>query len=140
MAKEKTIDQKRRECQFAFLHSSLKNIRETMEKRGYDEHEINKQLHHAHKHLKAGFKDGLSVADLYPKECAPAMEWVSVEDDLPPFGEEVLVHRIYNGDPTNDDYYIGWRSNDERGIKDKHLFDVLASGVEITHWMRIPKV
>lgn len=66
-------------------------------------------------------------------------DWISVDEELPPFGEEVLVRDIKaRGVWCNP--WICYRSDDEayKHITDKHKFVTTHLG-EITHWQHIEK-
>lgn len=67
-------------------------------------------------------------------------DWISVEEELPPYDEEVLVCDI-NATENWDEPWICYRSKDEcyRRIMDKHEFVTVRLG-EITHWRRIEKL
>lgn len=61
-------------------------------------------------------------------------DWVSVEDGLPPYEEDVLV---CNEDEPSD-IWFGHRTPDRRVIVDEHEF---AKGYgTITHWRKIDKL
>lgn len=59
-------------------------------------------------------------------------QWISVDEALPEFEEDVLVT---NGD---NDYFITWRSEDSVDI-DEHGF-VNYNVFKITNWMPIPEL
>lgn len=67
-------------------------------------------------------------------------DWVSVEDGLPPYEEEVLVRDI-NAKGNWSKPWICYRSKNEcyRHITDKHKFVTTRLG-EITHWRPIEKL
>lgn len=67
-------------------------------------------------------------------------DWVSVEDELPPCEEEVLVRDI-NARGGWSKPWICYRSKNEsyRHITDKHKFVTTRLG-EITHWRPIEKL
>ena len=61
-------------------------------------------------------------------------DWVSVEDGLPPYDEEVLV--CDEKEPS--DMWFGHRTSDRRVVVDEHEF---AKGYgTITHWHKIDKL
>ena len=61
-------------------------------------------------------------------------DWVSVEDELPPYEEDVLV--CNEKEPS--DMWFGHRTSDRRVIVDEHEF---AKGYgTITHWRKIDKL
>lgn len=61
-------------------------------------------------------------------------DWVSVEDELPPYEEDVLV--CNEKEPS--DMWFGHRTSDRRVIVDEHEF---AKGYKtITHWRKIDKL
>ena len=67
-------------------------------------------------------------------------DWVSVEDELPPCEEEVLVRDI-NAKGAWSKPWICYRSKNEcyRHITDKHKFVTTRLG-EITHWRPIKEL
>ena len=61
-------------------------------------------------------------------------DWVSVEEELPPYDEEVLV--CNENEPS--DMWFGHRTSDRRVVVDEHEF---AKGYgTITHWRKIDKL
>lgn len=66
-------------------------------------------------------------------------DWISVDEKLPPYGEEVLVRDI-NAKGAWANPWICYRSKDEcyRHITDKNKFVTTRLG-EITHWQHIEK-
>ena len=61
-------------------------------------------------------------------------DWVSVEDGLPPYEDDVLV--CNEKEPS--DMWFGHRTSDRRVIVDEHEF---AKGYEtITHWRKIDEL
>lgn len=61
-------------------------------------------------------------------------DWVSVEDELPEYGENVLV--CNEKEPS--DMWFGHRTSDRRVVVDEHEF---AKGYgTITHWHKIDKL
>mgnify|MGYP002765431165 CR=1 FL=1 len=67
-------------------------------------------------------------------------DWISVDEELPPFGEEVLVRDMNAKCKSWSKPWICYRSKDEcyRHITDKHKFVTTYVG-EITHWKHIEK-
>ena len=84
-------------------------------------------LEHLQNELKLAL-NGLSKSD-----------WISVDEELPPYGEEVLVREI-NAKGVWRKPWICYRSKDEcyKHIADKHKFVTTRMG-EITHWQHIEK-
>ena len=66
-------------------------------------------------------------------------DWISVDEELPPYGEKVLVRDI-NAKGAWANPWICYRSKDEcyRHITDKNKFVTTRLG-EITHWQHIEK-
>lgn len=61
-------------------------------------------------------------------------DWVSVEEELPPYEEDVLV--CNENEPS--DMWFGHRTSDRRVVVDEHEF---AKGYgTITHWHKIDKL
>jgi hypothetical protein len=61
-------------------------------------------------------------------------DWVSVEEELPPYEEDVLV--CNENEPS--DIWFGHRTSDRRVVVDEHEF---AKGYgTITHWRKIDKL
>lgn len=61
-------------------------------------------------------------------------DWVSVEDGLPPYEEDVLV--CNEKEPS--DMWFGHRTSDRRVVVDEHEF---AKGYgTITHWHKVDKL
>lgn len=66
-------------------------------------------------------------------------DWISVDEELPPYDEEVLVRDI-NAKGAWSKPWICYRSKEEcyKNITDKHKF-VTTRLDEITHWQHIEK-
>lgn len=62
--------------------------------------------------------------------------WISVEDELPPFEEEVIVYAICDIGPIQ---FFCHRSNNPNVVTDKYGFCVYNND-KITYWMPIPKL
>lgn len=91
--------------------------------------------------LHAAFVRGANWADKHPKD-----PWISVNDKLPPFGEEVYVYSIFYS------RFGEWKTKryknhvDEYGYKtqeDEYGFDTrkapyYSPNMQITHWRPIP--
>lgn len=67
-------------------------------------------------------------------------DWISVEEELPPFNEEVLVRDMNAKSEPWSKPWICYRSEDEafKYITDKHKF-VTTRFDSITHWKHIEK-
>jgi len=69
--------------------------------------------------------------------------WVSVEDELPPFEEDVIVHydngRSMYGEIFKHGEMFSHRTEDTYAVKDKYNFCIYCDE-KITHWMPIPKL
>lgn len=63
--------------------------------------------------------------------------WISVEDELPPFEEVVIVHYDNGGHMYGE--MFSHRTEDDYIIKDKYDFFIYFHE-KITHWMTIPKL
>lgn len=63
--------------------------------------------------------------------------WISVEDELPPFDEVVIVHCDDTLNPN--DMMLTHRTNDNDIIIDENNFCTYNEEI-ITHWMPIPKL
>lgn len=68
-------------------------------------------------------------------------QWISVEDELPPYDKDVFVRyeMLYPKLPPDVGYCVRWRTMDETVRKDKNQFSILGD-MEITHWMPIPSL
>lgn len=62
--------------------------------------------------------------------------WISVEEQLPPFNESVIVH--YDNDDMGGEMF-SIRTEDINVVKDNHDFCIYCDEI-ITHWMSIPKL
>ena len=72
-----------------------------------------------------------------------ANQWISVEEALPPYDEDVFV-RYISRFPTNpSEFEVGyctrWRTLDESIKVDSKEFSIVGN-MEITHWMSIPSL
>lgn len=63
--------------------------------------------------------------------------WISVEDELPPFDETVIVH--YKERDSTHGVMFSHRTEDVNVVKDNHDFCICCDEI-ITHWMPIPKL
>jgi len=61
-------------------------------------------------------------------------QWISVEEALPKYEENVIVTNSY------DDYWLAHRSNKENVVKDEYGFARTPTVLRITHWMCIPSL
>lgn len=61
-------------------------------------------------------------------------QWISVDEDLPEYEEDVIVTNSY------DDYWFAHRSNNEKVIVDEYGFARTPTVLRITHWMPIPEM
>lgn len=61
-------------------------------------------------------------------------QWISVEEALPDYEEDVIVTNSY------DDYWFAHRSNNEKVIVDEYGFARTPTVLRITHWMPIPSL
>lgn len=77
---------------------------------------------------EAAFEAGARWADAHP-------QWISVEDELPPYEEVVLVTVTNNVDK---EVWFDHRSNNPMVSKDENGF-CNYTRVKITHWMPCPQ-
>ena len=61
-------------------------------------------------------------------------QWISVDEALPDYEEDVIVTNSY------DDYWFAHRSNNEKVIVDEYGFARTPTVLRITHWMPIPSL
>ena len=94
---------------------------ETIE--GFDDGEIERLLDVRHKINET--LEELSTPD-----------WISVEDELPKLGEDVLVCNKENPG----DMWFCHRTSPKDSVTDKHGFASRMAWEEITHWRRIEKL
>lgn len=67
-------------------------------------------------------------------------KWISVEDELPPLFETVLVYRGIKGH-DKDEITFSQRSMEKKGyFTDKNGFDTYCNGSDVVMWMRIPDI
>lgn len=68
-------------------------------------------------------------------------QWISVEDELPPYEKDVFVRFVSRFPNESDKYEVGyctrWRTKDETILTDDKSFSFIGN-MEITHWMEIP--
>ena len=69
-------------------------------------------------------------------EWALANQWISVKDELPKPGEEVLLFEKNSIRP----YEIGWIREKQENHKSIWVLQNGCVVFEVTHWMRIPKL
>ena len=62
-------------------------------------------------------------------------QWMSVEDELPPFEEDVIVHYIWR---TISSERFGHRSDNPKILTDENGFCNVMDDEIITNWMPIP--
>ena len=63
--------------------------------------------------------------------------WTSVEDDLPPFEEDVIV---YSKGGFDEGFRFGHRSDDDIVMTDNNKFAISFKDEVVTYWMRIPEL
>lgn len=70
-------------------------------------------------------------------------QWISVEEDLPPYDKDVFVRFISRFPNNTDEFEIGyctrWRTLDKSVKTDSKGFSIIGD-MEITHWMMIPTI
>ena len=87
-------------------------------------------------HLAATIKGkAIRSAEYIEKHCCDS-PWISVEDELPPYGEVVIVH-CKDESPICENF--SHRTEDVNVVKDNHDFCIYCDEI-ITHWMPIPKL
>jgi len=67
------------------------------------------------------------------------MKWISVKDELPDEGEEVICFASKLGRGSPNQMLIGWHENDKWGYSDGDDYDCNPDYWIITHWMPLPK-
>lgn len=94
-------------------------------------------------HLAATIKGkAIRSAEFIEKHCCDS-PWISVEEQLPPYDEVVIVH-YYNGRSMFGEIFahgemFSHRTEDTYVFKDKYNFCIYCDEI-ITHWMSIPKL
>ena len=88
-------------------------------------------------HLAATVKGkAIRSAEFIEKHCCDS-QWISVEEQLPPFNESVIVH--YDNGNSNYGEMFSLRTEDVNVVKDNHDFCIYCDE-KITHWIPIPKL
>jgi len=62
-------------------------------------------------------------------------QWISVEEQLPPFEQDVIVHYKWR---NAEHYRFGHRTENPNVIVDKYGFANCINDEIITHWMSVP--
>jgi hypothetical protein len=62
-------------------------------------------------------------------------DWISVEDDMPAYGDTVLVYSCWNVSVA--DYYEDWVGQCDG--EDVYDYDHYKPTLNVTHWMPLPK-
>lgn len=78
-------------------------------------------------------KGDIKEAVIYGAIFALQNQWISVDEVLPEFQQDVVVTN------SEGDYWTAWRSNENCEHKDNNGFVNYGIG-EITHWMPIPRL
>ena len=70
-------------------------------------------------------------------------QWISVEEDLPPYDKDVFVRFVSRFQNNPNEYEVGYctrcRTKDETVLTDKKGFSIIGN-MEIKHWMPIPEM
>lgn len=70
-------------------------------------------------------------------------QWISIEEALPEYEEEVFVRFISRFPNSTDEFEVGyctrWRTLDKSVKTDSKEFSIIGN-MEITHWMPIPQI
>lgn len=111
-------------------------------------------LHHAKKYLSVNhskssnsdFQAAMNIAVLKAYIAgwneSKSKQWISVDEDLPPYDKDVFVRFIFRFQNNPNEYEVGycarWRTKDETVLTDNKGFSIIGN-MEITHWMEIPQ-
>lgn len=86
-------------------------------------------------HVFNAFVDGANYA--------LSNQWISVEEALPEYEEDVFVRFIEHFQNNTDEFEVGyctrWRTSDKSVKTDSKEFSIIGN-MEITHWMPIPEL
>jgi len=70
-------------------------------------------------------------------------QWISVDEDLPEYEEDVFVRFIEHFQNNTNEFEVGyctrWRTSDKSVKTDSKEFSIIGN-MEITHWMPIPEL
>jgi hypothetical protein len=77
-------------------------------------------------------QDGRYLLDLY-------MEWISIEDRLPPQELPVLVY-FHMHEGSTDRMEVAWLNKEQHFFRDADSLNAIDLNYKVTHWMRLPNV
>lgn len=87
---------------------------------------------------RLGFQQGYDQAEKEYKN-----QWISVDEALPEYDEDVFVRFISRFPNNTDEFEVGyctrWRTLDKSVKTDSKGFSIIGD-MEITHWMMIPTI
>ena len=88
-------------------------------------------------------KGDIKEAVIYGADFALQNQWISVEEALPEYDEDVFVRFISRFPNNTDEFEVGyctrWRTLDESVKTDSKGFSIIGD-MEITHFMPIPEM
>lgn len=123
---------------YSYSHDTIGVDKETFHTEASQKHPIP-----IDKHVRVPIQHEMEVAFKCATHFILNNQWISVEEALPEYDEDVFVRFISRFPNNPNDFEIGyctrWRTLDESIKTDSKGFSIVGN-MEITHWMEIPSL